>query len=267
MGEFSILTIKLLFLFLPGIVYCLVYDMITFHQKKEFNYFIIHSFIFGVISYFIYGVITFIKEQSFNEIHFLKDLLNNNAKLHINEIFYATIIGFVLSIFIAWLKNQSVFKNILNKDFYKNFYNIERKNIDKWILKFSMPIISINFKNILNFLNPFKVCQGDVWNNIFNSNDDDTKWVTIEDHFLKQKYEGWVYKYSDTYKENELFLKDVIIYDEQGHEVKRTPGLYIARKPEEITIEFFAIKPTELIYRYKKEDKHAKQQSKQQSES
>ena len=56
------------------------------------------------------------------------------------------------------------------------------------------------------------------------------------------------------FKENELFLKDVIVYDEDDEELKRLPGLYITRKPDDITIEFFAIQPTELIDRYDKEE-------------
>ena len=56
MNEFSITTVKILLLFLPGIIYCLIHEKITFHPKREFNYFLIRSFVFGVVSYFIYGI-------------------------------------------------------------------------------------------------------------------------------------------------------------------------------------------------------------------
>lgn len=53
MDILSITTIKILLLFFPGIIYCLVHEKITFHPKREFNYFLIRSFVleFFHISY------------------------------------------------------------------------------------------------------------------------------------------------------------------------------------------------------------------------
>lgn len=255
MGEFSELTIKILFLFLPGIIYCLIYEKLTFNPDKEFNYFIIHSFIFGIISYFIYGIYLCFRGQSLEDIHFLTDLLSTGAKqIHVNEIFAASIIGCLLALFITWMKNQRVLYNIFRKNSYKQFIIEEEKNIKFFWVNKNINIKRPDFVNILRFLNPIKVFDNDVWNNIFNNNEDEYKWVLVKDHILNLKYEGWVYKFSDSVKNNELFLKDVIVSNIENIELYRTPGLYITRKKDDITIEFFAIKPTNLIDRYKEEE-------------
>ena len=259
MTGFSILTIKLLFLFLPGIIFSLVYERITFHTKKEFNYFIIHSFIFGVLSYYIYGLYIKLFHNCLKtkELYFLKDLLkSNDNSLHIKEIFIASLIGLFLAIIFAWFKNQHVFENIIKGEFYKQFYEITKKPIIcpfsfEKCKKFKIPFITIKLNTILKFLNPFKICENDVWNNLFNNRDDDMKWVSVSDNAQKLRYEGWVAKYSYSYKENELFLRDVIVYNEDDDEIKRVPAIYLTRKSDNITIEFIAITPTELIDRYK----------------
>lgn len=259
MTEFSILTIKLLFLFLPGIIFSLVYEKITFHTKKEFNYFIIHSFIFGVLSYFIYGLYLkiFHSNPSKQEIYFLQDLLKSDSNvLHIKEIFIASIIGLFLSILIAWFKNQHVIENLKKVEFYKQFFSIKMKPIICPFLfikcpKFTAPYLEIKFKNIIKFLNPFKTCEHDVWYNLFNNDNDNMKWVSITDNAQKLRYEGWVAKYSYSYKENELFIRDVIVYNEDDDEIKRVPGIYLSRNADNLTVEFIAMEATDLIDRYK----------------
>ena len=69
----SITTIKILLLFFPGIIYCLVHEKITFHPKREFNYFLLRSFVFGVISYITYGIISVIFQgKDLEDVYFLK---------------------------------------------------------------------------------------------------------------------------------------------------------------------------------------------------
>lgn len=247
---------------MPGIIYCLVHEKITFHPKREFNYFLIRSFVFGVVSYFLYGMyIIIFQGKSLEDINFLKNIILSNKidNLQVNEIFFASICAIVWAVIYAWIKNQHVFENIFRKDFYTNFYEKKYWQIDCPFKRqkcscLKIPYIRIDFVRILKFLYPFKVCESDVWNSIFNSNDETLKWANIIDSKLNLKYEGWVYKFSDTYKENELFLKDVIVYNEDGEELKRLPGLYITRKSDDITIEFFAIEPTSLIERYKEDE-------------
>ncbi|MDD3236667.1 MAG: hypothetical protein PHV37_01045 [Candidatus Gastranaerophilales bacterium] len=96
-----------------------------------------------------------------------------------------------------------------------------------------------------------KFSRIDVWNEIFDMPDSDYHWVLITDFEIKQRYEGWVSKFSDNVKENELFILDVIVYDLNDKELYRTPGLYMTRKIDNITIEFFKLTKTKHYDRYK----------------
>ncbi len=254
MGEFSILTIKLLFLFLPGIIFCLVYERITFHTKIQDNLkiFSVHAFVWSIILYYLYT------KFSSNEVYFLKDLLNTNSNtLHINEIYSVSILSLALAIFAAWIKNQHIFENFRTKSFWLNFINKHEKKI----LKFNITYYTLDVHYLFQILNPFKICQGDVWSNIFNTEDNDMKWVIIHDGLLNLIYEGWVYKYSDTYKENEIFIRDVIVFNQEYKELRRISGLYITRNSENLTIEFPTLKSTGAINRYK-ENKNEQRKTK-----
>lgn len=65
-------------------------------------------------------------------------------------------------------------------------------------------------------------------------------WKYVRDHKLKLIYYGWVERYSDWWDaERELYLKDVIIYDnESGKELYHVENMYISRKSDDLTIEF-----------------------------
>ena len=128
MDILSITTIKILLLFFPGIIYCLVHEKITFHPKREFNYFLIRSFVFGVLSYFVYGMyITIFQGKTLEDVVFLKYITSATKidELQVYEIFYASICATTWAIIYAWLKNQHVFENIFNC--FTLFKSIPRK--------------------------------------------------------------------------------------------------------------------------------------------
>lgn len=221
MGDFSELTIKLLFLFLPGIIYCILLYKLTFRPKKDFNFFLIYSFIFGIMIYGIYSITKhFLFGKSF-EIYFLKDLFIHSKTFHYSEVFWVSLLGILLAIGYSWFTNNKklhfpTFLKIYNK------LNITRK-----------------FDRI------------DVWSEIFSTPDPNYSWVLITDFDANQKYEGWINKFSDNVKDNELFIRDVIVYDMSDNELYRTPALYITRKSDSITIEFFMITKGKHYNRYK----------------
>lgn len=89
----------------------------------------------------------------------------------------------------------------------------------------------------------------DVWEYLWNSSDN-TQGVTVRDIKYDLAYEGWVEVFSDTFIENELFIRDVIVFNNTtGEKLYEVPGLYIARNQDEITIEFTGIEFTDLIKR------------------
>jgi len=51
-------------------------------------------------------------------------------------------------------------------------------------------------------------------------------------------FAGWVNTFSETGKLRELVLRDVEVYDFEGQFMYAAPLLYVARKPEDVHIEF-----------------------------
>ena len=220
MGEFSILTIKLFFLFLPGIIFCIFYERWNLCSKKEFNMFIINSFIWGVVSYSIYYLI--IKKLSITqEIFFINDLLNiNEANLHYNEILWSCLIAFILVYAISYLKNHNCKKELLKYSFINKIYNKIRPTFVEESL-----------------------C---VWAHVFGDKKsyDNSGWVKI--HNIKENiiYYGFVQNYSDNINDNELYISDVQVLSEDEKIIKEIDALYVGKKSNDIIIEFVKDKGT-----------------------
>ena len=78
----------------------------------------------------------------------------------------------------------------------------------------------------------------DVWDFTFNSGRPEVEYVHVRDFDKKITYAGWVEAFSETEKQRELRLRDVIVYDFEGHILFETPRVYLARKMDNIDIEF-----------------------------
>ena len=62
--------------------------------------------------------------------------------------------------------------------------------------------------------------------------------MNIRDFDKKITYAGYVESFSESEKQRELVLRDVVAYDFDGREIFRTPRMYLARKADNIDIEF-----------------------------
>ncbi len=208
MGEFSILTIKLLFLFLPGIIYCLLYERWNFCPKKEFNMFIIHSFLWGVYSYSIYYMIIKLFKIK-QEIFFIGDILNTQTgSIHYNEILWACLIAFITVYIISHWKTHHINKKIFKKSTYTEPVGF---------LDFFRKLTPTNIEHSLG-----------VWDCVFdNLFEDNSTWIKVYYPKGNRIYYGYLDKYSDTVKDNELYLTDVKVQDINGIEIKHVDGLYI----------------------------------------
>jgi hypothetical protein len=78
----------------------------------------------------------------------------------------------------------------------------------------------------------------DVWDFTFNAPGPSSQFVNVRDFDKKIVYTGRVNAFSETGKLRELTLYDVEIYDWDGQLMYGVPRLYLARKPEDIHIEF-----------------------------
>ena len=78
----------------------------------------------------------------------------------------------------------------------------------------------------------------DVWEYMFNSGRAEVEYVHVRDFDKKLAYAGWVEVWSDSEKQRELVLRDVIVYDFEGKTLIETARVYLARKADNIDIEF-----------------------------
>jgi hypothetical protein len=62
--------------------------------------------------------------------------------------------------------------------------------------------------------------------------------VHLRDFEKKPAYAGWVEVWSESEKTREIVLRDVAVSDFEGDELFRTPRVYLARKADNIDIEF-----------------------------
>ncbi len=218
MGEFSILTIKLLFLFLPGIVFRLLYEHWNFYLNKEFNMFIIYSFLGGVYSYSVYyGIIKLFKIHQ--DVFFIGDILNcQSGSIHYSEILWACLISILTVYCISHWKTHHINKKIFKKSTYTE---------------------PVGFLDLFRKLKPTNIEHSlGVWDCIFdNLDENNSAWIKI--HYPKRNriYYGYLDKYSETVKDNELYITDVNIQDINGQEIKHVDGLYICQKTEDVIIE------------------------------
>lgn len=99
-----------------------------------------------------------------------------------------------------------------------------------------------NYKLIVRALQLIKATRRfgdeDVWDYTFNSRDASVEYVHVRDFANELTYAGWVDVYSDSGSLRELTLRDVQVYGFDGDLKYATPRVYLARKPEDIHIEF-----------------------------
>lgn len=78
----------------------------------------------------------------------------------------------------------------------------------------------------------------DVWDFTFNSRQAEVEFVNVRDFDKEITYTGWVELFSESEKQRELLLRDVIVYDWSGNEIFKMARVYLARKSDNIDIEF-----------------------------
>jgi len=219
--EISEFSIRIILLFLPGIIAKLIIESLTVYKEKRLFYFTIYSLVLGFFSYFCYiyflksiNLLPFISIQT--DVQFLKALLDTKNTIDIIEVLNVSIFSIFIGLFFSFAINRKYFHRIAQS------------------LKITR-----------------KFAEMDVWQYLFNSTNS-TEWITVRDIKNNLMYEGWVQAFSDTVTENELFLRDVMVFNNTtGDKLYEVPGLYISRNKDEITIEFTALEFTDSIKRSK----------------
>lgn len=208
--ELSDFAIKLILLFLPGIISFLIINILTNHKEFKFYFILIYSLLLGFFNYFIYYLII---------------LLSNYVAKCFNLNFFRTVTFFDFI--------NGVLKEV---DFLEIIYVC--------IISIPVGFIFVYFIN-RNFLNRFahftkltkKYSEVDVWSHLMNSKI--PEWVYIRDIKNNLVYYGWIKVFSDSTEQDELFLEDVKVFRYSDSKfLYEIQGLYLYNSRKNMVIEF-----------------------------
>lgn len=234
----SALTIRLLLLLVPGVLWSYIADAFTVHKDRKPFFFVLQSLLYGFLSYFAYWVILHacyllpfsisrpIPQQivvtpphTYPKVAFLQALLNQTSPISFAEIILVCLLAIVLALFYTWVVNKKLCFRFAHK------LGITRKFADD-----------------------------DVWGFTFNSDDLD-QWVTVRDHANDLMYSGWINAFSDNSRDAEVLLRDVSVYKNSTAEpLYQTGCMYIFRSRERITVEFGNVPVAENVVWKENED-------------
>ncbi len=201
MGDMTELSLRLALLFLPGIVAALLVEKLVPTRDWSTPRLALYSLVLGLICYIIYA---FLKAAYLchwpPSINLFRSLMGG-ASLDLLEIICTTAISLPVGIFVSLPLNSH------------------------WINRFGQAIrVSDKFGAL------------DVWARTFNSTE--TTWVVVRDLEQNLAYDGWVEAFSDTYDVNELFLRDVQVFQSNTSSfLYELEAVYLSRPKDKLTIE------------------------------
>ncbi len=212
-------TLRMILLFIPGIIGFYIYDCLIEHKSFKLYEKIIGFLIIGFLSYSLYYLIINTINTSANWIchtrvnqlcdtnlkfTFLDALRNEKVDLNFGEIIITSGLSIIVGSLITYCSYKKVLYTLANK------------------------------RGISN-----KFGEIDLFNFLMNHNEYKKQWVLINDKENNLIYYCWILAWSRISEENELFLRDVIVYSYDKKELLyQTPAVYLPRSWENLTIEF-----------------------------
>ncbi len=200
----SFLIFQVAVLFLPGLIWASI-DA-KYVAKREVPQFqlLLNAFLFGVFTYTVLYLL--MRQYGFTtSLPAIFDETSEKLQIGkaIDEIVWAVLLSVVLAV--CWV--------------YLGTYKI----INRFLQRISATK---------------KFGDEDVWDFVFNSNDAAVEYVNVRDFAKKIVYSGWVKAFSDRAELRELVLRDVQVYDFESKLLFDMPLIYVARKKDDIDIEF-----------------------------
>jgi hypothetical protein len=202
--EVSLLVLQIAIIFLPGIIWARLDSTYGLKSKVTDTEFLIRAFMFGMVTYAVTFVIFTLLHRPFAVV----DLDEKDKGLLVTapiawEVIWAICISFVLSVIWLYISNYKILTRFLQIIKATKTYGDE-----------------------------------DVWDFTFNSSKAAVEYVHYRDMENEIVYSGWVNTFSETDKLRELVLRDAQVFDFDGKLLFEIPLLYLARKPDNIHLEF-----------------------------
>lgn len=207
--ELSVLTLRVVLLFFPGVLCALVVYALTIQRDRTTPQFLTSAFIYGVSTYLLLAalrgvcarVASLIGWGAPPRVTFFNVLTNEKARIAWGEIGLSAIVALLLAFVVAVALNN----NVLHKA-------AERLGISR------------------------RFGEVDVWGYFFNS--PQIQWVAVRDLATDTVYEGWVEAFSDTGAAPEVLLRDVTVKtNSTGTKLFDSKRVYLARDKTSLIIE------------------------------
>jgi uncharacterized membrane protein len=201
MGDVTELTLRLALLFLPGILAALLVERLVPTRDWSTARLALYSLVLGLICYLIYALLKAAYVCHWPpSIHLFRSLTVGTS-IDLLEIICTTAISPLVGILVSLSLNSH------------------------WINRFGKFIhVSDKFGAL------------DVWARTFNSSE--TTWVVVRDLEENLAYDGWVEAFSDTYDANEVFLRDVRVFQVSTSSfLYELEAVYLTRPKDKLTIE------------------------------
>ena len=198
--EISTFTIRILFLFFPGILSAYVIDKLTVHRERKIPFFLLNVFLLGIFSYALYFLILPIFKTN-HETNVFKVLTNTDIIITNWDLFFLSLIGILIGLAVSWFSKNKLFFKIAQ-------------------------CLSISKK----------ISDLDIWGYLFNL--EDLTWIFVRDHKNGLLYRRCLDAFSDDSKNAELLLTRVSVYKENDDShLYDLRMIYLSRNREDITIE------------------------------
>jgi hypothetical protein len=203
----DIFFFQLVVVFIPGIIWERVDAQYGRDRAIEQWDVVRRAFIFGLFSYLILFALSWLLSLRYGEMGFRMFQIKKDESFldaaAFKEIAFASVVAIICSVLWLYVTNYKLITRLLQAIGATKRYGDE-----------------------------------DVWEFMFNSSRAEAEYCHLRDFDKKITYAGWVDSYSETAKQRELVLRDVIVWNFEGQQLFEVPRVYLARKSDNIDIEF-----------------------------
>lgn len=207
--ELSVLTLRVVLLFFPGVLCALVVHALTIQRDRTTPQFLTSAFVYGVSTYLLLAGVREVCARGAEalgwsqppRVTFFNVLTNERAKIAWGEIGLSAVMALVLALLISAAANHHVLHRVA-----------ERLHVSR------------------------RFGQADVWGHFLDS--PRTNWVIVRDVNADLLFEGWVDAFSDTGVDPQLLLSDVSVYRAStGTKLHDRKRVYLTPRKESVIIE------------------------------
>ena len=196
----SALTVRLLLLFAPGIIWSFMLNLYTIHRERSRFFFSLQSLIFGLSCHLVLWFVSLC--VPYFTVSLFHALLNEDIEIRAEEIFLSCVIAIGAGTAHCYIYNKKLVNILFRKAGITKKYGDES-----------------------------------VWSYFLNTDND--PWVYVRDLEHDLCYQGYIDSYSDENNKHELLLYNVAVHNNStGEKLYSLQKLYLPLKDDCFSLEF-----------------------------